>query len=170
MKYRDEMARAMEMLVSEPRTVFIGQAVGCPGTTMSGTLDNVPLERRIEFPVAEEMQMGMSIGLALAGHIPVTLFPRWNFMLLAANQLVNHLDKMVPVPRVIVRVGVGSKKPMHPGRQHIGNFTSAFQMMCGSVRFKRLIHPEQIVPAYREALQRDGATVLVEFADFYQEK
>ena len=162
------MARAMEMLASEPRTVFIGQAVAYPGTTMSGTLDNVPLERRIELPVAEDMQMGMSIGLALAGHIPVTLFPRWNFLLLATNQLVNHLDKMEPVPRVIIRVGVGSEKPMYPGRQHVGNFTSAFQMLCGSIHFKRLMHPEQIVPAYRGALERDGPTVLVEFADFYK--
>ncbi len=158
----------MDMLVREPRTVFIGQAVAYPGTTMSGTLDNVPLERRIELPVAEDMQMGMSIGLALAGHIPVTLFPRWNFLLLAANQLVNHLDKMKP--HVIVRVGVGSEKPMYPGRQHVGDFTDAFRSMCSSIRFERIIHAERIVPAYREALQHDGPTVLVEFADFYQEK
>ena len=160
----------MDMLASDPRTVFIGQAVAYPGTTMSGTLDNVPIEKRIELPVAEDMQMGMSIGLALSGQIPVTLFPRWNFLLLATNQLVNHLDKMQPMPRVIIRVSVGSEKPMYPGRQHVGNFTSAFQMLCQKVRFVRLIHIERIVPAYREALERDGATVLVEFADFYQEK
>ena len=158
----------MEMLASEPRTVFIGQAVAYPGTTMSGTLDNVPLEKRIELPVAEDMQMGMSIGLSLSGQIPVTLFPRWNFLLLAANQLVNHLDKMKP--HVIVRVGVGSEKPMYPGRQHVGDFTDAFRSMCLTIRFEVLMRPDQIVPAYREALQHEAPTVLVEFADFYQEK
>ena len=160
----------MDMLASDPRTVFIGQAVAYPGTTMSGTLDNVPMERRIELPVAEDMQMGMSNGLALSGQIPVSVFPRWNFLLLATNQLVNHLDKMQPMPRVIIRVSVGSEKPMYPGRQHVGDFTSAFQMLCQKVRFVQLIYTERIVPAYREALECDGATVLVEFADFYQEK
>lgn len=174
MTYRDEMTQAMAMLAAAPRTVFIGQAVACEGTTMSGTLAGVPLERRIELPVAEEMQMGMSIGLALAGHIPVSIFPRWNFLLLAANQLVNHLDKLPLMsgwkPKVIVRVGVGSERPMYPGPQHTGDFTDAFRSMCGTIHFEQLEHAEQIVPAYREALHRYGATVLVEYADHYQDR
>ena len=168
MNYRDEMTRAMAMLADEPHTLFIGQAVVYKGTTMSGTLANVPLAKRIELPVAEEMQMGMSIGLALSGYIPVTLFPRWNFLLLAVNQLVNHLDKINP--HVIVRVGVGSERPLYPGPQHTGNFINAFRSMCGAIYFGQLDYPEQIVPAYRKALQCDSATVLVEFADYYQER
>ncbi len=156
----------MEMLASEPRTVFIGQAVACPGTTMSGTLDGVPLERRIELPVAEEMQMGMSIGLALSGHIPITLFPRWNFLLLAANQLVNHFDKMKP--HVIVRVGVGSEKPMYPGRQHVGDFTESFRLMMPNTHIERLDHATDVATAYRAALQRSGPSILVEIADLYE--
>ena len=38
--------------------------------------------------------MGMSIGLALNGYIPITCFPRFDFLILAFNQLVNHLDKI----------------------------------------------------------------------------
>ena len=38
--------------------------------------------------------MGMTIGLLMAGKIPVSIYPRWNFLLLAINQLVNHLDKL----------------------------------------------------------------------------
>ena len=30
----------------------------------------------------------------MSGKIPVSIFPRWNFLLLAINQLVNHLDKL----------------------------------------------------------------------------
>ena len=50
--------------------------------------------KKLELPVTEEMQMGMTIGLLMNGYIPVSIFPRWNFMLLAINQLVNHLDKL----------------------------------------------------------------------------
>lgn len=167
MSYKEEMTRAMTMLADDSRTVFIGQAVDCPGTTMSGTLADVPKERRIEFPVAEEMQLGASIGLALAGYIPITLFPRWNFLILATNQLVNHLDKMQPMPRVIVRVGVGSERPMYPGPQHVGNLTGPFRALCRGIRFEELEGSEQIVPAYERALERPGATVLVEWAEAY---
>ena len=43
---------------------FSGQAVEYPGTAMTNTLKNVP-KKLIEIPVAEEMQLGISNGLAL---------------------------------------------------------------------------------------------------------
>jgi len=154
----------MKLLAEDSRVLFIGQSVGYPGTYMSSTLSG--LESRIELPVAEELQMGMSIGLALSGYIPVSIYPRWNFLILATNQLVNHLDKMKS--HVIVRVGVGSERPMYPGPQHVGDFTSAFQLMCRNISFERLGKARNIVPAYRRALKRDGPTVLVEYAEKYQ--
>ncbi len=168
----------MELLAADPRTYFIGQAVAYPGTAMTNTLKNVPKEKLLELPVAEEMQMGMSIGLALAGSIPVSFYPRWNFLLLAVNQLVNHLDKL-PVmsnngyePKVIIRTGIGSVRPMHPQFQHVGDYTDAFRLMCPNIEIIRLEEAEDIVPAYQKALERtDGkSTILVEYGDYYNEK
>jgi pyruvate/2-oxoglutarate/acetoin dehydrogenase E1 component len=178
MKYFDELCRAMEYLGSDPRTVFLGQAVACPGTAMFGTLKKVAADKLLELPVAEEMQMGMSTGLALAGHVPVTLFPRWNFLLLAVNQVVNHLDKLPIVsnggyqPKVIIRTGIGSERPLHPQHQHVGDFTDAFRMMCKTIEVIRLDEPQDIFPAYQRALERtDGrSTILVEHGDYYNEK
>ena len=67
MKYFDELKRSMEFLAADPRVVFMGQAVAVPGTALSNTLRDVAPGRLIELPVAEEMQMGMTTGLALAG-------------------------------------------------------------------------------------------------------
>jgi pyruvate/2-oxoglutarate/acetoin dehydrogenase E1 component len=178
MKYFDELSRAMEMLAKDERTYFIGQAVACPGTAMTNTLKNVAKEKLLELPVAEEMQMGMSIGLALAGHIPVSFYPRWNFLLLAVNQLVNHLDKMSIIsnggfkPKVIIRTGIGSERPLHPQFQHVGDYTEAFRLMCPNIEVIRLEEPEDIFPAYKKALEReDGkSTILVEYGDYYSEK
>lgn len=169
--YLDELRRAMSFLDDDPRTVFLGQAVACPGTYMSQTLDNVPLDKRIEFPVAEEMQMGATIGLALGGFIPVSIFPRWNFLLLATNQLVNHLDKL-PIyagicPHVIIRVGVGSSEPMWPGPQHVGDFTEAFQQMFDTVQLTCVRSADHVMPFYRTALEQPGAHLMVEYADEY---
>ena len=178
MKYFDEMKSSMEWLARDPRTVFIGQAVEVPGTAMSNTVKDIPIARRIELPVAEELQMGMSIGLALQGQVPVSIYPRWNFLLLAANQLVNHLDKIGVMsnggyqPRVIIRTSIGSQRPLHPQFQHIGDFTDAVRLMCTTVEVVRLDEPRQIFPAYKRALLRDDgrSTLLVEWGDYYGEK
>jgi pyruvate/2-oxoglutarate/acetoin dehydrogenase E1 component len=132
----------------------------------------------MELPVTEELQMGMATGMALAGLVPVSIFPRWNFLLLAANQVVNHLDK-IPLmssggfrPRVIIRTGIGSERPLHPQHQHVGDFTDAFRLMCKTIEIVRLEEPEDIFPAYQKALERtDGTnTILVEYGDYYSEK
>ena len=149
----------------DERVVFIGQGVRDAGTFMSTTLTDVPLEKRIELPVAEEMQMGMCIGMALTGMIPVSVYPRFNFLILAMNQLVNHLNVMQP--HVIVRVGVGSTKPLDPGPQHRGNMTAAFRLLMPNTTIVELTHADRIIPEYRAALDRNGPTVLVEIADLY---
>ena len=168
----------MEWLARDPRVMFLGQAVACPGTAMTNTLKNVPRDKLLELPVAEEMQMGMSSGLALAGQVPVSIFPRWNFLLLAVNQVVNHLDKFPLMsnggyrPKVIIRTGIGSVRPLHPQFQHVGDFTDAFRLMCQNIEVIRLEEPQDIFPAYQRALEReDGkSTIVVEYGDYYSEK
>ena len=83
----------MDFLASKKNTIFIGQAVAVPGTAMSNTLKDIAKKKLIELPVAEEMQMGMSLGLAMDENVTISIFPRWNFVLYGINQLVNHIDK-----------------------------------------------------------------------------
>lgn len=178
MKYYEELCRAMDFLAQDPRVVFMGQAVAVKGTAMTTTMVNVPAEQKIELPVVEEMQMGLATGMALTGYIPVTVYPRWNFLLLAVNQLVNHLDKIKHMtrdglqPNVIIRTGIGSERPLNPQCQHLGDFTEAFRLMLTNIEVIRLEEPEDIFPAYKKALERtDGkCTLLVEYGDFYNEK
>jgi pyruvate/2-oxoglutarate/acetoin dehydrogenase E1 component len=174
-KYQVELSKAMELLASNDRTVFIGQSVAVAGTAMRTTLENIDPAKLIEMPVDEDFQMGIANGLAIAGYIPISVFPRWNFLLLATNQIVNHLDKLKEIsrlsvpPKVIIRIG--SIKPLHPGPQHTGDFTDAFKLMCPNINIVRLDSHEQIVPEYRFALEReDGmSTMLVEWGDKYAE-
>jgi pyruvate/2-oxoglutarate/acetoin dehydrogenase E1 component len=178
MKYFEELKRSMTFLAQDPRTIFLGQAVAVAGTAMTNTLKEVPKDRLIELPVAEEMQMGMATGLALTGLVPVSIFPRGNFLLLAINQLVNHLDKIQVMSnggyktKVIIRTGIGSQRPLHPQYQHVGDFTEALRTMCTTIDVIRLDEPSDIFPAYRKALWRDDgrSTILVEYGDYYNEK
>ena len=167
MTYRDALTEAMNELARDDRVVFLGQGVRDKGTFMSTTLQGVPLEKRIELPVMEEAQLGMSIGMALDGLVPVSIYPRWNFLLLATNQLVNHLDKMQA--HVIVRVGVGSWRPLDPGPQHTGDMSIPFRMLMPATPIIRIENAADAEPVYREALNRNGPTIVVEVANKYDE-
>jgi pyruvate/2-oxoglutarate/acetoin dehydrogenase E1 component len=176
MKYAAELKRAMDYLAEDPNTIFIGQAVEYEGTAMTATLADVPAGKKLELPVCEDLQAGIANGLALAGKIPVSIYPRWNFFLLAVNQVVNHLDKIPEIStyktKVIIRTSVGAIWPWNSQAQHIGDYTDVFQLMLKNVEVIRLDRADQIFPAYQKALTReDGkSTLLVEWADFYNEK
>ena len=166
------------MIALKEDSVFCGQAVAVEGTALRGTLLNIPQNKLIEFPVDEDFQMGFCIGLAHSGLLPVCIFPRWNFLLAATNQIVNHLDKFYSmsdgkcVPKVIIRVAVGSEQPVDPQCQHKGNFTEAFRLMCKHIDIIQLDEANQIAPAYDLALNRtDGkSTIVVEFSDYSKTK
>tara|TARA_Y100000590_G_C15672416_1_gene996758 strand:+ start:689 stop:1225 length:537 start_codon:yes stop_codon:yes gene_type:complete len=178
MKYFDELKKSMSFLGKKKNVIFIGQAVEYPGTAMYNTLTDIPSKKKYELPVAEEMQMGITIGLAMNGLIPVSIYPRWNFLLLSTNQIVNHLDKISKLgngkfkQNIIIRTSIGSERPLHPSHQHVGDFTKEFSSMCKNINFVKLREPKDIFPAYKKAfLCKDNkATVLVEYGDYYNEK
>lgn len=178
MKYFDELKKSMDWLGSKPDTIFIGQAVEYDGTAMTNTIKDVSKEKKLEMPVNEDMQVGMSLGMALNGSVPISIFPRWNFLLLGANQLINHIDKIKIMsdgrytPKIIIRTSIGSQRPLHPQHQHISDFTSAFKSMSDTIDIIRLDEPNQIFESYKYAYERtdNRTTILVEWGDYYNEK
>ncbi len=92
--YKDALTEAMTNLSKLEDSVFIGQQIVFPGNPMSTTLGGVSKDKMIEVPVMEESQMGMSLGMAMAGKRVITFYPRWDFIICATNQLVNHVDKI----------------------------------------------------------------------------
>ncbi len=175
--YKEALTNSMNLLCLKKEVVFLGQAVAVQGTAMRSTLEAVPKRKLLELPVEEDFQLGISIGMALAGLLPVSIFPRWNFLLLATNQVVNHLDKLAALsryavaPKVIIRTSIGSQNPLNPGPQHTGDFTEPFKLMCPYLNIVRLDHANMILPEYEKALTRsDGvSTILVEWGDKYND-
>lgn len=173
MSYSEEIAKAMEMLGKDRRVIFLGQSIRYPGHVMYRTLENIPMARKIELPVFEDIQMGMSIGLSLEGYIPVSIYPRMDFLIIAINQLVNHLDKIEEMscgqfkPKVIIRTMVGSKVPLDGGPQHTQDHTEALKHLLTNVDVNKLTESESVVLAYHKALESVRSTILIEMADFY---
>ena len=76
MSYKEEVKKAMKMLGEEPKTIFIGQTAEYSGSVMFESLKDIPGEKKIELPIMEDTQLGMSIGLSLEGFTPISIFPR----------------------------------------------------------------------------------------------
>lgn len=169
MSASDELLnQAMLMLADQPNALFLGQNVTYDGNVMFKHLTGVSMKQRLELPVCEELQMGMSTGLALQGFLPISIYPRMDFLLLAMNQLVNHLDKMNEMsrgdftPKVIIRTKVGSKTPLNAGPQHTQNHTAAFDYMMTNLAVAEITNLDEILPVYQRAVNRPQSTLIVE--------
>jgi len=169
--YKDALTNAMTELSKLDDTIFIGQQIVYAGNPMSTTLGNVPKEKMIEVPVMEETQMGMSLGLAITGKRVITFYPRWDFIVSAANQLINHVDKFELMTgkklNLIIRLGKGSDKPLDPGHQHKGSYFEEFKSICKNIEFHDLKSWKDIELAYQYALKEGGIHLLVEYPELY---
>jgi len=178
MGYKNELIRSMEWLAKKNNTIFIGQSVKYSGNAIFNTLKTISESKKIEVPVIEELQMGMSTGLALEGYVPITCYPRFDFLLLACNQLVNHLDKINFMskgkmkPKVIIRTSIGAKKPLDGGIQHTQNHTKAIKNLLTDINVVLLNEPDEIFPAFELAYERKDlkSTLIIEWGDYYNDK
>lgn len=154
--YKKELIKSMNYLAKDKKTLFLGQSVSFPGNSMYNTLVEVPNNQKIELPVFEEVQMGMAMGLALEGYLPVTCYPRFDFLILALNQMVNHLDKIRSMSRhevklkVIIRTAIGAKKPLDGGVQHTQDYTKALKLMCKEIKVVKLFDKNKIFKTFKK--------------------
>jgi len=172
--YKEEITKAQTEMARDPRVCFIGYGIryGRAG----GTLKDVPEAQLIETPVAENLMMGIAIGLALKGRCPVVYIERFDFITNAMDAIVNHLDKMERIsrgefrPAVIIRALVGSQlRPLYTGSTHVQDFTEAMKRLV-SFPVYRLNEAVDAAHQFRGAYLRQRtanplSTLLVEYKD-----
>ena len=166
----------MEWLGEKDDTFFLGQSVKYSGNAIYNTLSTLDDSKKIETPVFEEVQMGMSTGMAMDGLVPISCFPRFDFLMRCMDSLVNHLDKMQNMtennfqPKVIIRTSIGSTNPLNGGVQHTQDYTSMFKLILNEVNVILLDEPEDIFPTFRKAYEGVGSSLIIEWGDYYNEK
>ena len=169
--YKDELTKAMTFLAEKEDTIFIGQQIVYAGNPMSTTLTEVPKEKMIEVPVMEETQMGMSLGLAITGKTVISFYPRWDFVISAANQLINHVDKYELMTgkkvNILIRVGKGANVPLDPGHQHKANYINEFKTMCPNIEIHDLKTWQDVELSYNYAIKEGGIHILAEYPELY---
>jgi len=128
--YKDAMNEAMKEL-GEKGCIFIGYNVA-KGDAM-GTLKEVSDDQKLETPVAENLMAGLAIGMSFEGFIPVLYFERHDFMLVAMDAIVNHIDKIERISHgefrapVIIRAVTADGGPFYSGITHSQDFTKVFE-------------------------------------------
>jgi len=167
--YKDNLIKAMNLLSEHPNTIFLGQEAD----DYYGTMLDVPTDKILVLPIMEDVQLGMSIGLSLEGVLPISLYTRMDFFLLAMNQLINHLDKISHMsnkqfePKVVIRVLIGESSPIDWGPQHTQDFTELLKHNLKTITVVSLETKEQILPCYRDAMDSAHSTILIESKSKY---
>ncbi len=156
----------MEFLAQDPKTIFVGYNVKY-GSKGDGTLINIPEHQLYETPVAENLMMGIAIGLSLEGFKPLVYYERFDFILNALDSIVNHLDKIKKMsrgefePKVIIRAVVGGKKkPFFTGLTHTQDFGDAINQMV-DFPVQRIKHNTNIKGMYQWIYEHEDRSVLV---------
>ena len=76
---------------------------------------------------------GLAIGMSFEGFIPVLYYERHDFMLVAADAIVNHIDKIERISHgefkcpVIIRAVTADAGPFYSGITHSQDFTNVFR-------------------------------------------
>lgn len=174
MLYIDALKLSMNELAKQEKTVFIGY--NTKFTRAANTLIDIPESQLIETPVAENLMMGMAIGMSIRGYKPIVYFERFDFIFNALDSIVNHLDKIKTMsnndydPKIIIRVVVGKKnKPLYSCITHIQDYTDSIAKMVDFPVIK-LNNSKSILHYYKRASEWKTSMILVEVRGFYDLK
>ncbi len=172
MTYKEYLVKSMNYLSTKKNTIFLGQSVSFSGNAIYNTLSEINHNKKVEMPVFEDTQMGFSIGLALKGFVPISCYPRYDFLVCASNQLINHLDKIEYLTKrknikVIIRTSIGSKNPLDGGPQHTQDHTKGLKEILKNVNVIKLRNKKDIFSSYKKAYCDQGSFLMVEYGDYY---
>jgi len=169
LSYKDAIYLEMKKL-SDLGYIFIGYNVA-NGNAM-GTLASVPDSQKIETPVAENLMVGLAIGMSFEGYKPVVYFERHDFMMVAMDALVNHLDKIERISHgefktpVIIRAVAADGGPFYSGITHSQDFSSLFK---SCLEFP-VIDPQnghEVIKAFEGAIKSGRPTMVIERKSLY---
>lgn len=170
MTYQQAITERCTEYARNPMARFIGYNT-VYGSRIYSTLNLVPTNQCLETPVAENLMMGLAMGMALEGYRPVVCFERHDFLLLAMDAIINQMDKMPWMSGdqfkfpIIIRAIVGSTTPINPGPMHMQDYTSSLRL---ALKHTPIHMPRSLIELKRAWGDiHNGAVIIVEHKDDY---
>ena len=164
LSYKEAMIQTQTEL-GEQGAIFIGYNVKYGNAI--GTLKDVPDEQKLETPVAENLMAGLAIGMSFEGFTPVVYFERHDFMLVAADAIINHIDKIERISHgefkcpVIIRAVTADAGPFYSGITHSQDFTKVFEEAV-SFPVHDPVTGDDVIRAFRGAKESGKPAMIIE--------
>ena len=168
-KYLDAVKQSNEALARDG-AVFLGYNTRYAAGY--GAFRDIPEGDRLETPLAENLMLGLAMGMSLEGIRPVVFFERHEFLMNAMDAIVNTLDVIETISDgeyrmpVVIKAVAGSVKPFYAGLTHTHNMASAVR---GLVSFP-VYEPQtgqEVLEAYRLARAATGPVMISERKELY---
>jgi pyruvate dehydrogenase E1 component alpha subunit len=160
-----EAVNQMMTEFGEDGMIFIGYNVA-KGDAM-GTLKNVPLDQKLETPVAENLMAGLAIGMSFEGFKPVLYFERHDFMLVAMDAIGNHIDKIERISHgeykvpIIIRAVEAFGGPFYSGPTHHQDFTNLLKELVDFPVFDPVTGVD-VLKAFKGAKESGRPAIIIE--------
>jgi len=163
---RAELNRYFKDLLKDPKYILIGESIRDPyggSSKVTRGLSSLYPDRVIDTPISEAGIIGLSLGLAVGGKIPIVEIMFLDFMTLCTDQLYNigkKLDSLHAIPfKMIIRT---MKAPEEYGPSHSQDLTPLLNAI--DIPFFWCKGPE----TYQMALSsRDKIIVIIENKNHY---
>lgn len=160
-----------------PEARFIGYNTSF-GSKMYGTLAQVAKDQCIEAPVAENLMVGLALGMSLEGFRPVVCFERHDFLLLALDAILNHLDKIpamsggkIQLPvivRAITARDINNQAKLKAGPQHTQDYTHELRSMVKNIKVHAPTSGWQYEEVWEHCTKTSEPSIIVEYREMYE--
>lgn len=165
-----------EEMGRDPRIFVMGEGIGKRGGNFNTTLglyEKYGPTRLCDTPIAERGFIGLAVGAAMSGSIPVIDFMFVDFILDAMGEIINQMAKMqymssgrLRMP-VVLRgcIGIGGAAATH----HSGSYYSIFSNIPG-LRVIVPTTPADVKGMFRTALRGNDPVIMLEHKNLLNNK
>lgn len=137
--FSDAIRQALDQEMERDASVFLmGEDIGLYGGAFGitrGLFEKYGPDRVRETPISENSFVGVAVGAAMTGSRPVVEIMFMDFILLAADQIINHAAKLHYIYDGKVNVPLVIRAPSGAGRgygaSHSQNLESLFMSVAG---------------------------------------
>lgn len=172
LSYKDAIREAIDQaLINDPSVFVIGLDVDDQFGVYGTTLGLTNRERVIGTPISENAMTGVALGAAISGMRPIHVHMRCDFLMVAMDQIVNHVAKwrymyrgQVKVP-LVIRAIIG--RGWGCGAQHSQTLQALFMHIPG-LKVVMPSTPYSVKGLFLAAVKEDWPVIFIEHRWLYK--
>lgn len=169
MKYAQAIRETLdEAMAKDDRIIIIGEDVGYIGGNFKcteGLLEKYGDLRVKDSPISEQGFVGMGVGMALTGLRPIVELMFSDFMLVAADQIINQMAKITYMSGGQAKVPMVIRCPIGAGRSSAAQHSQSMQAMIAHFPGMKVVVPstaQEAAGLLKTAIADDNPVVFFE--------